>query len=75
MKMERMYQLPGPDGFTIEFFKEKWTIVGSDLIVAIQSFFILGFLPKGVTTLALFIRDMYECVIKETGYGSERQEI
>ena len=37
---------PGPDGFTIEFFKDTWDVVGKDLLVAVQSFFQLGFLPK-----------------------------
>ena len=46
---------PGPNGFTCEFFKETWSIVGRDFVVAIQSFFKTGFLPKGVnlTILAL----------------------
>lgn len=46
---------PGPDGYTVEFFKSAWSIVGNDLTKAIQSFFIFGFLPKGVnaTILAL----------------------
>lgn len=29
---------PGPDGYTSEFFKETWEIIGEDVIVAIQSF-------------------------------------
>lgn len=37
---------PGPDGYTVEFFKEAWQIVGKDVMVAVQSFFIYGFLPK-----------------------------
>jgi len=37
---------PGPDGFTSEFFKESWSIVGKDFVVANQSFFKKGFLPK-----------------------------
>ncbi|CAA7048502.1 unnamed protein product [Microthlaspi erraticum] len=28
---------PGPGGFTCEYFKSAWTIVGKDLVVAIQS--------------------------------------
>ncbi|XP_024015967.1 uncharacterized protein LOC112089217 [Eutrema salsugineum] len=43
----------GPDGYTVEFFKECWSIVGQDLVVAIQSFFIKGFLPKGVNSTIL----------------------
>lgn len=49
---------PGPDGYTVEFFKEAWPIIGKVFIVAIQSFFIYGFLPKGSnsTVLALIKR-------------------
>ena len=44
---------PGPDGFTCEFFKETWSTVGHDFVVAIQSFFKTGFLPKGVNSTIL----------------------
>lgn len=46
---------PGPDGYTSEFFKKTWPMVGKDVIVAIKSFFEKGFLPKGLnaTILAL----------------------
>ncbi|XP_048630102.1 uncharacterized protein LOC125602576 [Brassica napus] len=37
---------PGPDGYTVEFFKAAWPIIGNDVVVAVQSFFIKGFLPK-----------------------------
>lgn len=47
---------PGPDGYTVEFFKGAWAVVGKELMVAIQSFFIYGFLPKGLnTTILAFI--------------------
>ncbi|KAL1220384.1 Secreted RxLR effector protein 78 [Cardamine amara subsp. amara] len=44
---------PWPDGFTCEFFKEAWQIVGKDVVVAVQSFFVKGFLPKGLNTTIL----------------------
>ncbi|KAG7556378.1 Endonuclease/exonuclease/phosphatase superfamily [Arabidopsis suecica] len=44
---------PGPDGYTVEFFKQAWSIVGNDFVTAIQSFFLMGFLPKGVNTTIL----------------------
>ena len=48
-------KVPGPDGFTKEFFVAMWPIVGRDFVIAIQSFFQCGFLPTGVnaTILAL----------------------
>lgn len=46
---------PGPDGYTTEFFKGVWSIVGRDVVAAVKSFFVKGFLPKGLnaTILAL----------------------
>ncbi|XP_010430851.1 PREDICTED: uncharacterized protein LOC104715105 [Camelina sativa] len=58
---------PGPDGFTTEFFKESWSIVGEDFLVAVQSFFQTGFLPKGVnsTILALIPKKKKAKVMKD----------
>ena len=44
---------PGPDGYTVEFFKAAWQIIGNDVVVAVQSFFIKGFLPKGINSTIL----------------------
>lgn len=44
---------PGPDGYTVEFFKETWSILGKDFVVAVQSFFLKEFLPNGVNTTIL----------------------
>lgn len=46
---------PGPDGYPVEFYRAAWPIISRDFTVAIQSFFLYGFLPKGVnaTTLVL----------------------
>ncbi|XP_024006528.1 uncharacterized protein LOC112083036 [Eutrema salsugineum] len=44
---------PGPDGYTVEFFKECWPIIGKDMVVGIQFFFLKGFLPKGVNSTIL----------------------
>lgn len=30
---------PGPDGFTSQFFKDTWEIVGNDICLAVKSFF------------------------------------
>lgn len=49
---------PGPDGYTTEFFNDAWEVIGSDVTVAVQSFFVMGFLPKGLnsTILALILK-------------------
>ncbi|KAL1201013.1 hypothetical protein V5N11_017877 [Cardamine amara subsp. amara] len=44
---------PGPDGYTVEFFKGAWSVIGKDLTIAVQSFFMFGFLPKGINTTIL----------------------
>lgn len=58
---------PGPDGYTSEFFKAVWGTVGKDFIAAVQSFFIKGFLPKGLnaTILALLPKTEEARVIKD----------
>lgn len=38
---------PGPDGFTVEFYKESWSELGKDMLVAIQSFSDLDSYQKG----------------------------
>lgn len=55
---EVMFKMPtskslGPDGYTSEFFKEAWPVIGEDIIIAIQSFFTKGFLPKGLNSTIL----------------------
>ena len=60
---------PGPDGYTTEFFKESWAVVGDDITVAVQSFFVKGFLPKRLnsTILALIPKKQEANVMKDTG--------
>nr|GEV98145.1 putative RNA-directed DNA polymerase, eukaryota, reverse transcriptase zinc-binding domain protein [Tanacetum cinerariifolium] len=46
----------GPDGFTLDFFKKYWSIVGNDVILAVKEFFSTGFIPNGCNPffIALF---------------------
>lgn len=44
---------PGPYGYTTEFFKASWSIIGKDFTAAVQSFFSKGFLPKGLNSTIL----------------------
>lgn len=44
---------PGPYGFSAEFFREAWPIIGKYFTVAIQSFFLKRFLPKGINSTIL----------------------
>lgn len=47
------HKSPGPDGFPCEFFKTTWPVIAQDFIIAVQSVFRLGFLPKGVNSTIL----------------------
>lgn len=44
---------PGPYGFLMEFYKAAWPLIGRDFIVAIQSFFLYGFLPRSINATLL----------------------
>ncbi|KAG7560295.1 Reverse transcriptase domain [Arabidopsis thaliana x Arabidopsis arenosa] len=44
---------PGPDGYTSEFYKATWDIIGREFVLAVQSFFATGFLPKGINSTIL----------------------
>lgn len=47
---------PGPDGFTLSFFKTAWEVVGNDVIEAIKHFFKSGRLLRetNATFISLF---------------------
>ena len=55
---------PGPDGFTVEFFKAAWSIIGPKFIISVQSFFAKGFLPKGVNTTILALIPKKMCLMR-----------
>lgn len=44
---------PGPDGFNAEFYKATWDIIGPEFVIAVQAFFVKGFLSKGVNSTIL----------------------
>lgn len=44
---------PGPDDYPCEIFKTAWSVISHDFVVAIQSVFRFGFLPKGVNSTIL----------------------
>lgn len=58
---------PGPDGYSSEFFKLAWPVVGRDFTVAVQSVFKFGFLPKGLnsTILALIPKKVDSLEMKD----------
>lgn len=44
---------PGPEGYSVEFFKASWSVIAKDFTTAVQSFFSKGFLPKGLNSTIL----------------------
>ena len=44
---------PGPDGYSIEFFRSAWSIVGPDVIAAVNEFFINDRLLKDFNNMAI----------------------
>ncbi|GJS10728.1 RNA-directed DNA polymerase, eukaryota [Tanacetum coccineum] len=44
---------PGPDGYTFEFFKKYWDLLGSDFCGAVESFFVTGDFSKRFGSLCL----------------------
>ncbi|CAN1303198.1 Transposon TX1 uncharacterized 149 kDa protein, partial [Linum perenne] len=41
---------PGPDGFTLEFFKSNWDVIKEDLCAALSQFAADSFLPPGINS-------------------------
>ncbi|PKU86799.1 Putative ribonuclease H protein [Dendrobium catenatum] len=44
---------PGPDGFTFEFYKDAWDIIGGHVCRAIKNFFSTDFLPRCAKATAI----------------------
>ncbi|PKU82243.1 integrator complex subunit 11 [Dendrobium catenatum] len=44
---------PGPDGFTLEFYRATWNVIHPQLCKAIISFFNTGFMPNQVKATAI----------------------
>lgn len=49
------YNVPGPDGFTVNFYKANWYLVGKKFTKAIGHFFTKSFIyyPMNSTTISL----------------------
>lgn len=48
---------PGPDGYSCAFYEASWSIIGKDLVVAIQTFFGKDFLSTGINSIILALID------------------
>lgn len=58
---------PGPDGFSVEFFRASWDIVGKDVVEAVQEFFRNGRLLKDIncTVIALIPKVPEACKLSD----------
>ncbi|GJT88339.1 hypothetical protein Tco_1070056 [Tanacetum coccineum] len=58
---------PGPDGFTFDFFRKYWTVVGTDFCSAVLWFFDHGELAVGILERGLFIINevLARCKVKK----------
>lgn len=54
---------PDPDGYSVEFFRSSWSIVGADVIAVVNEFFRNGRLLKDIntTTIALISKQPQAC--------------
>ncbi|GAV92473.1 hypothetical protein CFOL_v3_35852, partial [Cephalotus follicularis] len=50
---QNLDKAPGPDGYNGRFFKDAWSIVGDEVILAIKSFFMTDSLPRGTNSTIL----------------------
>ncbi|CAI0556305.1 unnamed protein product, partial [Linum tenue] len=55
---------PGPDGFSLEFFKKCWDVIKSDMLKAFEDFFIKGELPICIAHSFLCLIPKKESVIE-----------
>ena len=49
----RTNKAPGPDWYPVEFYKAAWSVIGKDVVAAVQSFFIFGFMPHSINATLL----------------------
>lgn len=59
---------PGPDGYTAEFFKKSWEIVGSDVIEAVLSFFAAGKMLRDINTTSVTLVPKVSNALKVTDF-------
>ena len=48
-----MNKAPGPNGYSVKFFKESWFVVGEGVVAAIKGFFASGLVLKEVNATIL----------------------
>ncbi|GAV92873.1 LOW QUALITY PROTEIN: hypothetical protein CFOL_v3_36251, partial [Cephalotus follicularis] len=64
---QNLDKAPGPDGYSGRFFKDAWSVVGKDVILAIKSFFVSERLPRSYNATIL-------CLIPKSNSPSELKD-
>lgn len=59
---------PGPDAYSMKFFKDYWEIVGHDVITGIKHFFDIGYLLKEINNTAIVLVRKIEFPTKPSDY-------
>ncbi|GJU26662.1 sodium/hydrogen exchanger 6 [Tanacetum coccineum] len=59
---------PGPDGFSIAFFKEAWDIISQDVIKVVKEFFINGVLLKELNHTIIALIPKVDTLLKINDY-------
>lgn len=59
---------PGPDGYSVEFFRASWSIVGSDVVAVVQEFFRNGRLLKDFNTTKIALIPKFSEACKLADY-------
>lgn len=54
-------KVPGPDGFSVGFFKFSWAVVGDDFCFVVSHFFDSFYFPPGLMLLPLRLSRNMQC--------------
>ncbi|XP_071700023.1 uncharacterized protein [Rutidosis leptorrhynchoides] len=59
---------PGPDGYSAAFFKKSWDIIGDDVTIAVQQFFINGKMLTDINSMLITLLPKVQSPSKVTDY-------
>ncbi|GAA0162070.1 hypothetical protein LIER_18247 [Lithospermum erythrorhizon] len=62
------HKAPGPNGFTVEFYKNGWSVVGVDFTYAMREFFATGYMPKAINATIISLIPKKQCPLSMRDY-------